>query len=1045
ADTQVKIRGFRIEPAEVEAALAEHPDVAQAVITVAEDTAGERRLFGYVVPLPSALTDDGLALSVRSRLRDRLPAHLVPASVTVIPKIPLTANGKLDHKALPAPDFAAQTTSRAPRTPRERLLCALFAEVLGLERVGVDDNFFDLGGHSLLATRLISRIRTALDTEVELRALFDHPTVAGLAPRLDGTTPTRTPVVRLTDTERPERLPLSYAQQRLWFLDRLDGPSATYNMPLVLHLTGDLDATALHKALHDLLVRHEPLRTVFPQGPAGTPYQHVLDPARAQVTLTEQRADGADALARAVAETVRHTFDLSTDIPLRARLLRAGPTDAVLVLLLHHIAADGFSLAPLTRDLGAAYTARAEGSAPAWQPLPVSYADYTLWHHRLLGDPDDTGSLFSRQYDYWRDQLAHLPQSVTLPADRPRPAVLDHSGDLLTFTLDAELHRGILQLARSAGATPFMVLHAAMAALLTRLGAGEDIPLGSGIAGRPDDSLQDLVGMFVNLQVIRTDTSGDPTFAELLGRVRETSLSALAHQDIPFDALVEKLNPERSSSHHPLFQISLVLQNDGRADFDLPGLRVRVEGAPTGTARCDLVLSFDESYENGTTPAGIEVSAEYSTELFDAATVETALGRLRQLLTAAVADPGRRISRTGLLTAAEHERLLTAHAHDEPTVDATTFPALFQARVRAAPQSPAVETAHHAWTYAQLNARANRVAHWLGARGIGPEQPVAVALPRGTDQVAVALGVLKAGAAYLPVDLDYPADRVTYMVTDAAPAVLLTTRAAAGDLPADLPADIVAIDAPEAAEAWHEAPDTDPAVPLRPAHPAYVIYTSGSTGRPKGVAVTHTGLAALSATHVTRFAVTEDSRVLQSASPSFDAAFWELVMALTTGATLVVPSQARPVAGELARALAEHRVTHATIPPSVLGTLPDDAPPTLPGLRVLAVAGEACPPALAARWAPGRTLVNAYGPTETTVCASASAPLTGDRVPIGTAVTDTRLLVLDNRLAPVPPGAPGELYVAGPGLARGYLGRTDLTAARFTADPYGPPGTRMYR
>ncbi len=816
-------------------------------------------------------------------------------------------------------------------------------------------------------------------------------------------------------------------------------------MPLVLHLTGDLDAAALQKALHDLVVRHEPLRTVFPEGPGGTPYQHVLDPARAQVTLTEQRADGADALARAVAETVRHTFDLSTDIPVRAWLLRAGPADAVLVLLLHHIAADGFSLAPLTRDLATAYTARAEGSAPAWEPLPVSYADYTLWHHRLLGDADDAGSFFSRQYDYWRDQLAHLPQSVTLPADRPRPAVLDHSGDLLTFTVDAELHRGILELARSAGATPFMVLHAAMAALLTRLGAGDDIPLGSGIAGRPDDSLQDLVGMFVNLQVIRTDTSGDPTFAELLGRVRETSLSALAHQDIPFDALVEKLNPERSSSHHPLFQISLVLQNDGRADFDLPGLRVRVEGAPTGTARCDLVLSFDESYENGTTPAGIEVSAEYSTELFDAATVETAFGRLRRLLTAAVADPGQRISRTDLLTAAEHERLLAGHAHDEPTVDVTTFPALFQARVRAAPQSPAVESADHAWTYAELNARANRVAHWLGARGIGPEQPVAVALPRGTDQVAVALGVLKAGAAYMPIDLDYPADRVTYMVTDAAPAVLLTTRAAAGDLPADLPADVVAIDVPEVAEAWREGPDIDPAVPLRPAHPAYVIYTSGSTGRPKGVAVTHTGLAALSATHVARFAVTEDSRVLQSASPSFDAAFWELVMALTTGATLVVPSQARPVAGELARALAEHRVTHATIPPSVLGTLPDDAPRTLSGLRVLAVAGEACPPALAARWAPGRTLVNAYGPTETTVCASASAPLTGDRVPIGTAVTDTRLLVLDTRLAPVPPGAPGELYVAGPGLARGYLGRTDLTAARFTADPYGPPGTRMYR
>ncbi|WP_190140024.1 non-ribosomal peptide synthetase, partial [Streptomyces longispororuber] len=1098
ADSQVKIRGFRIEPAEVEAALAAHPGVAQAVVTVAEDTAGERRLLGYVVPaapavadaepaaagedpaaagegpaaagedpaaaggdlaaaaedLPVAgedlpVADEDLAAAVRDRLRDRLPAHLVPASVVVIPEVPLTANGKLDHKALPAPDFAAGATSRAPRTPREQLLCALFAEVLGLERVGVDDNFFDLGGHSLLATRLVSRVRAALATEVDLRTLFDHPTVAGFAPRLDGAAPTRPPVVRVTD--RPERLPLSYAQQRLWFLDRLDGPSATYNLPLVLHLEGDLDTAALQAALDDVVARHEPLRTVFPEGPGGTPYQHVLDPAQAPVPLTERHiggtegADGTDALARAVTDAVRQTFDLATDIPVRAWLLRAHPTEAVLVLLLHHIAADGFSMAPLTRDLATAYTARVEGAAPAWEPLPVSYADYTLWHHRLLGDADDPDSLFSRQYRYWRDQLAQLPQSVTLPADRPRPAVLGHQGDLLRLTVDAGLHRGIVELARSAGATPFMVLHAAMAALLTRLGAGDDIALGSGIAGRTDEGLHDLVGMFVNLQVIRTDTSGDPTFAELLARVRETSLSALAHQDIPFDALVEKLNPERSTAHHPLFQISLVLQNDGGTGVDLPGLRVRVDGAGTGTARCDLVLSFDETYADGTTPAGIEVSAEYSTELFDATTVEAAFTRLRRLLAAAVADPGQRVSRADLLSAAEHERLLAAHASAEPTVDASTFPELFAARVRAAPEALAVESADDAWTYAELDARANRVAHWLRARAIGPEQPVAVALPRGVDQVVVALGVMKAGASYLPVDLDYPADRIAYMVTDAAPTALLTTRAAADGLPAELPTAVVAIDAPEVAEAWRESPGTAPAVPLRLAHPAYVIYTSGSTGRPKGVVVAHAGLAALSATHVARLAVTEDSRVLQSASPSFDAAFWELVMALTTGATLVVPPQARLVGDDLARALAERRVTHATIPPSVLGTLPEDAPRTLPGLRVLAVAGEACPPALAARWAPGRTLVNAYGPTETTVCASASTPLTGDRVPIGTAVTDTRLLVLDARLAPVPPGAPGELYVAGPGLARGYLGRPGLTATRFTADPYGPPGTRVYR
>ncbi|MGA4838434.1 amino acid adenylation domain-containing protein [Streptomyces sp. G45] len=1054
ADAQVKIRGFRIEPGEVEAALTAHPGVAQALVTARADLHDSgKRLVAYVVPADGGDSDPA---ALRAHLADRLPAHMVPASVVAIPAIPLTANGKVDHRALPAPDFAAQATSRAPRTEREELLCALFAEVLGLERVGIDDDFFALGGHSLLATRLISRVRKAAGVEVSLRALFTHPTVAALAPHLDGTDGgerTRPPLVPAA--ERPERLPLSFAQQRLWFLHQLEGPSATYNMPLVLRLTGDLDARALRAALDDLVTRHEALRTVFPATAGGTSYQHVLDPerARAAFTFTERQlaaegaegSGGADALAAAVAEAARHAFDLATDLPVRAWLLRSGPADAVLVLLMHHIAADGFSLAPLTRDLATAYTARSQSAAPDWKPLPVSYADYTLWQHQLLGSADDPQSLFSEQYAYWREQLAGLPERVTLPTDRPRPAVLDHSGDLLHFELDAELHQGVVELARAHGATPFMVFQAAMAGLLTRLGAGDDIALGSGIAGRTDEALRDVVGMFVNLQVIRTDTSGDPTFAELLGRVRETGLAALTHQDIPFDSLVEKLSPERSTSHHPLFQIVLVLQNTERAPFELPGLRIQAEGAATGTSRCDLVLSLSETFTDSARPAGVEITAEYSTELFDAATIATAVDRLRRLLATAVVHPSRRLSQADLLSAEERRELLGGHATAGLDVAPTTFPALFRARAEAAPAAPAVESAAVTWSYAELNERANRIAHWLRARGIGPESRVGVALPRSADQVAAVLGVLKAGAAYLPVDLDYPADRISYMVGDAAPAVLLSTRDAAGRLPEGLPTDVVAVDAPEVAEAWREQPGTDPAVPLEPSHPAYVIYTSGSTGRPKGVVVTHTGLAALSATHEARFEVTADARVLATASPSFDAAFWELAMALATGATLVVPGDGRIVGEDLARALAERRVTHVTLPPSVAGTLPDDAPGALTDLRVLSVAGEACPPALAARWAPGRSLINAYGPTETTVCAAASAPLTGAGVPIGTAVVDTRLLVLDDRLTPVPPGSPGELYVAGPGLARGYLGRPGLTAGRFTADPYGPAGSRMYR
>ncbi|MBJ3809706.1 non-ribosomal peptide synthetase [Streptomyces flavofungini] len=990
---------------------------------------------------------NALAGSLRGHLKERLPAHLVPAAVLAVAELPLNANGKLDRHALPAPDFAAQSTGRTPRTPREALLCGLFAEVLGLERVGVDDDFFALGGHSLLATKLISRLRARLGTEVELRTVFAHPTAAGLAPHLDGSARARTPLA--PGAVRPERLPLSPAQRRLWFLQQYEA-SPTYNMPFVLHLTGALDAGALESALHDVIARHETLRTVFPQAD-GEPYQHVLDAdevdRRHRVTLTAQQVDGEAALAECLTAAARGSFDLAADIPVQARLLRTGADAHVLALVIHHIAGDGWSLAPLARDLTAAYRARAAHAAPDWAPLPVSYADYTLWQRELLGDETDPRSLFGEQYAYWAEQLAGLPETTTLPGDRPRPADLDYSGDVLRRAFSPELHRGVVELARSADATPFMVLQATMAALLTRLGVGEDIAIGSGIAGRTDESLKDLVGLFVNTLVLRTDTSGDPTFADLLAQVRETSLAAYTHQDIPFDVLVEKLNPQRSTSHHPLFQIALVLQNNEEAAYELPGLRADVDDRGTGTARYDVMLSltetFTETFGGGTRPAGIALTAEYSTELYDAATIETLLTRWEHLLTAAVADPGRPIGEADLLTAAEH-RDLTAPP-PEPAVEQATFPELFAARVRLDPDALAVESDEAVWSYAELDARANRIAHWLLGRGVGPESLVALAMPRCADQVALVLGVLKAGAAHLPLDLEYPADRITYMVKDAAPAVILTTQDALGELPPGLPVDVLAVDAEGIEAAWRQAPDSAPRVALAPAHPAYVIYTSGSTGRPKGVTVTHAGLAALSATIRARLAVEPTSRVLQVASPSFDAAFWELVQSLTSGAALVVPRLRRVVGDDLYQVLAERAITHVTLPPSVVATLPDEAPQTLGALRVLTVAGEACPPGLAARWSAGRRFVNAYGPTETTVCATMSTPLTGAAAPIGTAVADARVRVLDGRLAPVPPGAPGEAYVTGPSLARGYHDRTGLTAARFVADPYGPPGARMYR
>ncbi|ARF54293.1 non-ribosomal peptide synthetase [Streptomyces gilvosporeus] len=1037
-DHQVKVRGFRIELGEIESALAAQPAVGQVAVMVREDRPGDQRIVAYVVPCVGGAAP--VAADVVKAAARTLPEYMLPSACVVLDAFPLTPNGKLDRRALPAPGPAEAGALQEPRDAREEILCGLFAEVLGLERVGTDDNFFALGGHSLLATRLVSRVRTVFGVELAVRDLFEAPTVAGLAGRFDGAGRAR---AALEPMERPERVPLSFAQRRLWFLHQLEGPSATYNVPLVLRLTGALDVEALRAAMADVAGRHESLRTVFPDLD-GTPYQLVLegDAARPVVEVEQTTADLVDGR---LAEAARHPFALTTDIPLRAWVFTTAPDEHALLLLMHHIASDGASFAPLIDDLSVAYTARCAGAAPQWDPLPVHYADYTLWQRAALGDEDDPHSLISAQTGFWQRTLAGLPDQLELPTDRPRPAVAGHRGDAAEFAWDAELHEGVARLAREHGSSVFMVLQAGLAALLTRLGAGTDIPIGTPVAGRTDEALEKLVGFFVNTLVLRTDTSGDPSFAELLGRVRETDLAAYAHQDVPFERLVEIVNPVRSMAHHPLFQVMLVLQNTEDGEFELPGLQVGTEDVATGAAKIDLAFNMEELRTDERAFAGLAGTVEFATDLFDRSTAEQLAARLGRLLRAAVANAARPLTELDVLDAAERHRMLVEWNDTARPVTAVPLPELFQSQAARTPDAPAVEHGATVLTYAELNSRANRLAHRLIAQGIGPENIVALALPRSADLVTAVLAVLKAGAAYLPVDPDYPGERIAYMLEDAAPVAVVTDRASGRTLPGTHVPVLTMEDAADGAVdgAAYDPSDADRTMPLLPGHPAYVIYTSGSTGRPKGVVVAHSGMAGFAADKIERCGVEPGSRVSQFASPSFDASVLELWLALLSGACLVIP-QGGPFAGEaLARVLADLRINHAPMAAAALASMPAQA---LPELRSLAVGGDAFTGEVVGRWAPGRRMFNGYGPTEATVWVTSSAPLTEPVAPpIGRPVLGTQVYVLDPSLRPAPVGVPGELYVAGSQLARGYLRRPGLTAGRFVANPFGAPGSRMYR
>ena len=941
------------------------------------------------------------------------------------------------HAAEPAAEPAA-AGQRAARTPTERLLAELWGRLLGrAEPLSVDANFFALGGHSLLATQVLSQVRAAFGVELTLRTLFEAPTIAQLARSIEhaGREAGARSAPAIVARARTAPAPLSFAQQRLWLLDRMEAASSVYNIGAVVRLAGRLDEAALTRTLNEIVGRHEALRTTFAEVDGAA--AQIIAPALA---LTLARHDlsalpPAEREAKAMwlaQDAAQAPFDLRRGPLLRAGLLRLQPQQHLLHLSLHHIVTDGWSMGVLVAEIGALYGAYAQGQPSPLAPLAVQYADFAHWQRQWL-----EGAELARQLGYWRGQLAGAPTLLSLPTDRARPQTQSHRGATLPFTVPAAVTAALQALAQRSKGTLFMTLAAAFNVLLARYAGQDDICIGTPIANRQRAELEPLIGFFVNTLVLRTRVDSQAPFERLLAQVRETTLDAYAHQDLPFDQLVDALNPERHASHAPLFQAMLVLQNAPMPALALPELSLQTAQLDGASAKFDLTLTF--------TPQGEQLGAafEYATDLFDAATVARMAGHFTRLLEAIVADPARPVGGLAMLDASERRQLLVDwNDTARPYPQGQTIHQLFEAQAARAPAATALVCGGAALTYAELNAQANRLAHHLRARGVGPDVLVGLCVERCFDMVVGLLAILKAGGAYVPLDPAYPQQRLAYMLEDAAPALLLTQQHLLERLPA-LALPLLCLD-----RDWNglDGDAANPAPLARPEHLAYVIYTSGSTGQPKGVLLRHAGLVNLMEIQAITFGARADWRVLQFASFGFDAATFEIFLALAFGGALHLCRRDDLLLGQpLIDTLKKGRITTLVSPPTALGALTAEA---LPDLTTVVAAGEACPRDLVRQWAGGRDFFNAYGPTEMTVCTSAyrCAPVPAGHPPIGRAAANVQTYILDADLNPVPVGVVGELHLAGTGLARGYLNRPAMTAEKFIPHPFGAePGARLYR
>ncbi|MFC7519028.1 amino acid adenylation domain-containing protein, partial [Herbaspirillum sp. GCM10030257] len=1039
-DQQVKLRGFRIELGEIEAALLEQDGIREAVVLAREDRPGDKRLVAYLTTDAQLDTE-----ALRVSLQATLPEYMVPAAYVQLDTLPLTPNGKLDRQALPAPegDAYASHAYEAPVGEVETALAAIWAEVLGVEQVGRHDNFFTLGGHSLLAVKVASRVRQVLGVELGVTELFAHASLSLLATAVGQAAQSELPAITLAS--RADALPLSFAQQRLWFLSQMEGVSQAYHIPIGLRLSGWLDRRALYRALDRIQARHEALRSTFVLED-GKPVQRISPEDKAfELRELDLRThpDREAALEDLARQEAKAPFDLQAGPLVRACLIALADNEHALLVTMHHIVSDGVSKSILVHELSALYSAYIRMEDDPLAPLAIQYADFAVWQRHWLN-----AERLQAQCEFWKRTLAGAPAVLELPSDRPRPPVQDYAGDHVDLVFDKDLTIALQAMGERYGTTLYMTLLAAWSTLLARLSGQDDIVVGTPVANRNAPEVERLIGFFVNTLALRLDMSGTPTAGGMLQRVKARVLEAQAHQDLPFEQLVELVNPVRSMAHTPVFQSMFAWQADEDASLALPGLELTPLAAVSGVAQFDLSLHL--CLKDGKVTGEIE----YATALFDRITIERFATCLRTLARAFASDGAASISRLPLLDEAERADLFAQwNAVETLAQQDVCVHAVFEERAAAAPESTALMHDGNALSYGELNERANRLARHLRKLGVAPDTRIGICADRSPETLVGMLAILKAGAAYVPLDAAYPAARLARILDDCEPLALLAAGSA-GELIAALNVGAQCIDLAGDAHRWADE-EADNLPPLAaPHHLAYVIYTSGSTGEPKGVMVEHRSVASQVQALARRYRISKSDQVLQFASISFDASVEEIFCTLLSGATLVLRSDAWLASAQVFWQLcAANRISVADLPTRFWQQLASDTAAVIPPcMRAVIIGGEAVERSALRQWflrdGQRPVLFNTYGPTETTVVVTVDEIVDGkgSHRSIGRPIANTRIYLLDEQGAPVPPGVPGEIYIGGPGLARGYLNRSELSAQRFVPDPcLDDPDARLYR